>query len=171
MPDITGIKYQMENENKTNHAGGRPTSYNEEMLNKTIEYIESCEDEEVQELTGLSVKGTELYKNKLKVNIPTIEGLAYYIKINKDTLYEWCKVYKEFSDVIDELRAKQAKALVNKGLSGDYNPTIAKVLLTKHGYREGIEQTGKDGADLISKATDEELLMAKQLLEQRNKTD
>ncbi len=38
---------------------------------------------------------------------------------------------------------------MNNGLSGDYNPTIAKVLLTKHGYREGIEATGKDGEKLF----------------------
>ena len=131
-------------------TAGRPTSYSEDLINKSIEYLESCHDEEIQEVTGISAKGTELYKTKLKVNIPTIEGLALFLKINKDTIYEWCKIHPRFSDVIDDLRAKQANALLNKGLSGDYNPTIAKVLLTKHGYREGIEQTGKDGESLFS---------------------
>jgi len=120
---------------------GRPTEYNEEMLKKAQEYIEMCNDDEIQQTIGMSSKGTELFKNKVIVNIPTIEGLAYELKVHKDTIYEWCKVYKEFSVVIDELRAKQARELINKGLSGDYNPTIAKVLLTKHGYREGIDAT------------------------------
>ena len=30
------------------------------------------------------------------------------------------------------------------GLQGSYNPTIAKVLLTKHGYREGTDITTND---------------------------
>lgn len=126
-------------------AGGRPTEYSQEILSKAREYIEDCEDSTEQELTGMSAKGTELYKNKISVNIPTIEGLAYALKVNRDTIYEWCKVNPEFSDIIDDLRAKQAKELINKGLSGDYNSTIAKVLLTKHGYREGIENTGEGG--------------------------
>ena len=141
---------------------GRPTTYSQEILDKTKEYIENCDDDEIQQTVGMSVKGTELFKTKTIVNLPTIEGLAYELKVSKNTIYEWEKIHTEFSDVIDDLRAKQAKELVNKGLSGDYNPTIAKVLLTKHGYREGIEQTGKEGKDLIpetiSKEQQDELL-------------
>jgi ABC-type transport system substrate-binding protein len=127
---------------------GRPTEYNKDILTKAKKYILESEDEEVQQLVGLSAKGTELFKNKLNVKIPTIEGLALYLKINRDTIYDWEEKYKPFSDIIGELRAKQANALVSKGLSGDYNPTIAKVLLAKHGYRDGIEHMGKDGEKL-----------------------
>lgn len=112
----------------------RPTDYNEKILEKTREYINTCTDTEFDKENGISKK----------VNLPTIEGLAYHIEVNKDTVYEWCKIHNEFSDLIDDLRAKQARELINKGLSGDYNPTIAKVLLTKHGYREGIDQTTND---------------------------
>ena len=140
----------------------RPTDYNEKILEKTKKYVKDTEDDEIQQTIGMSAKGTELFKNKIIVNIPTIEGLAYALQINKDTIYEWEKIHPEFSDVIDDLRAKQANALINKGLSGDYNPTIAKVLLTKHGYRDSQEVTGKDGKDLIpetiSKEKQEELM-------------
>jgi hypothetical protein len=112
---------------------GRPTDYNEEIIPKTKEYLALCEDKEVNQ------GSEESPRYKLKVKIPTIEGLAVHLEINKDTIYEWCEVHPEFSDVIDTLRAKQADRLLNNGLSGDYNPTIAKVLLTKHGYREGID--------------------------------
>jgi hypothetical protein len=115
---------------------GRPTEYNGEILKKTREYIDSCSDE-------LETVGDKII---FSVNIPTIEGLAYHLKLHKDTIYTWRKEEdkKEFSDLIEELLAKQARELVNKGLSGRYNPTIAKVLLTKHGYREGIDQTTND---------------------------
>lgn len=117
---------------------GRPTEYSEEIVEKVKLYLESCVDEVIQEVSGESEKFTK-YNNKLKVKLPTIEGLAVYIGIHKDTIYEWEKIHEQFSDVIALLRSKQAEALINNGLSGDYNPTIAKVLLSKHGYKEEIK--------------------------------
>jgi hypothetical protein len=137
----------MENET-LKHPGGRPTIYSQEMLDKAKEYINSCEDEEVRQTIGMSAKGTELFKNKLNVKIPTIEGLAFFLDVNRDTIYDWANKNPKFSDIIESLREKQANALITKGLSGDYNPTIAKVLLTKHGYREGIENTGDNGGPM-----------------------
>lgn len=121
----------------------RPTIYNEDILKKAQEYLNSCEDEEIEQEKK---EGWITYKTKAK--LPTIEGMAGYLGINKDTIYEWCKVHEEFSDLIESLRNEQADKLINNGLSGSYNSTIAKVLLTKHGYREGLEQTGKDGDKL-----------------------
>ena len=127
----------------------RPTKYSEEILTSTQNYIDSCVDT-VQESGN-------------KVNLPTIEGLAYELRLNKTTIYAWRKEHEEFSNLIDDLLAKQARALINSGLSGDYNPTIAKVLLTKHGYREGIDATtddkpnsadSEDVKDLIKKIDD-----------------
>lgn len=121
----------------------RPTDYTPEMLKKAQEYLESCNDEEVE-------RGTEdRPEYGIRVKIPTRGGLARHLGVSRDTLYEWAKVHDEFSDIMEQLGAEQEDRLISNGLSGDYNPTIAKVLLTKHGYREGIEQTGKDGRDLI----------------------
>ncbi len=129
-------------------TAGRPTIYTEEILTKTREYILGCEDsiEEYHKTRGEKSDG---YERIVKVKLPSIEGLAYHLGIHKDTIYEWRKEKVKFSELIEELLAKQARELINKGLSGDYNPTIAKVLLTKHGYREGTELTGKDGTNLI----------------------
>lgn len=133
---------------------GRPIEYNYVELKPLIEeYLEDCEDYTEQELIGMSAKGTELYKNKQYVKIPTIEGLALKLDINKSTLYDWASKYPEFSNDIDKLRAIQADRLLNKGLSGDYNSTIAKVLLTKHGYREGTEHSGVDGKAIVLEET------------------
>lgn len=124
-------------------AGGRPTEYSEDILTKTIEYLKNCVDH-IEEFHKTRGEKSDGYDRLVRVKIPTIEGLAYELRISKNTIYEWCKVHKEFSDVIDDLRYKQAQALIEGGLSGDYNPTIAKVLLTKHGYREGIDATTND---------------------------
>jgi hypothetical protein len=110
---------------------GRPIEYREEHTEKAKEYLASCIDYPEDKETGV----------KAKVNLPTIEGLADYLDIHKDTIYEWESRFPNFSDVITKLRNRQANKLVNNGLAGTYNPTIAKVLLTKHGYREGQDVT------------------------------
>ncbi len=111
-------------------TAGRPTEYREEMLEKIQDYINGCKD--------------TLINGQKHVNIPTIEGVSLYLGINKDTLYQWCKIHKEFSDLIDDMRSEQAVRLLNNGLAGTYSPVIAKVLLTKHGYREGQDITTND---------------------------
>ncbi len=113
------------------HAGGRPTEYREEMIQQVDDYLATCIDVEEDKENRIS----------RKVRLPSIEGLALYLEVTKSSIYEWAEKHAEFSYVIDKLRHKQAEKLLNNGLGGSYNHTIAKVLLTKHGYREGIDNT------------------------------
>lgn len=124
---------------------GRPTEYTPELIAKAREYLATCEDEEVKVVTGTSQNGGEFFKHKLNVKIPSKGGLAIALGVSRETLYAWAKEYPEFSDIMDAMGAKQEAALIGKGLSGDYNSTIAKVLLTKHGYRDAVD------SDLTSK--------------------
>lgn len=121
----------------------RPTIYSDDILIKTQEYIDLCEDAVDTVKSGESDNYTK-YSIRVVVKLPTIEGLARYLKIHKDTIYTWRKEKSEFSDLIDDLLAKQVEQLINKGLGGDYNSTIAKVLLSKHGYndKQEVEQSG-----------------------------
>lgn len=80
--------------------------------------------------------------------IPTIEGLAVYLNVSRKTLYNWKAENEEFLHILDDLMARQAKELFSNGLTGDFNPTITKLILTKHGYSDRVEQdvTSSDGA-------------------------
>jgi len=127
-------------------AGGRPTEYTTrtpaEWKNAIGAYIDQCRDQEVQ--VGESAKGWPMLK--LRVKLPSIEGLADYLDLSKDTIYEWGKLYAEFSDAIRMIKVKQADRLINNGLSGDYNPLIAKLLLaSNHGMadKSEIDQKGE----------------------------
>ena len=104
------------------NKGGRPTDYNDKTVEKARKYIASCKDE-----------GKE-------VNLPTSEGLALFLKVTRMTLYNWAEKHKEFLYILEELNQEQAKRLINKGLSGDYNSNIAKLVLAKHGYKDKSEQ-------------------------------
>ena len=97
---------------------GRPTKYTEELIAQAQAYLSKLP----------------------QTDLPTIEGLAISLRISRDTIYEWEKEYIDFSDIVEELRAKQAEKLIQYGLQGRYNPTIAKLILSgKHNYVEKSE--------------------------------
>lgn len=126
---------------------GRPKDYSEEILIKSREYLDSCVDtyDEFHKTRG---EKTDSFERLITAKIPSIEGLALHLKISRDTVYDWEKKYPDFSYIIEELRLTQASKLINKGTTGEYNSTITKVLLSKHGYREAVEQTGLNGGPL-----------------------
>ncbi len=117
-----------------------PSKYSQKYVKRAKRYIKECEDEQIQVVKQRNEeKGYEMFDNKLKVNLPTLEGLALYLKVHRDTINDWRTKYEEFSDVISELMQKQASMLLSKGLSGEYNSTIAKLILSKHGYRDKVD--------------------------------
>lgn len=116
---------------------GRPTKYDPEFINKVDEYLQSEQDIEQTKIKGSSDKGFETYKYKLKVNLPTIEGFALFLGVNKTSLYEWEKDHPDFSNALYKIRTEQQTRLINEGLAGNYNSTIAKLILSSnHGMRE-----------------------------------
>lgn len=102
---------------------GRPSKYNDEILQKTKFYLDNHEDE-----------GDV---------VPSINGLAYFLKIRRSTLYEWMdhEDKKDFSDTLHDILAKQAKLLESNGLTGKFNSTIAKLMMYNHGYSDKQDLT------------------------------
>jgi len=96
----------------------RPTKYTTEMLNKAEKYLNEY--------------------SSLDEEIPTIAGLSLYLQVNRDTIYDWAKQEDkhEFSDILRKLMSKQEIRLASKGLNGDFNSVITKLMLTKHGYSD-----------------------------------
>ena len=94
---------------------GRPTGYSEEILEKTNTYLTECVEQ-----------------NKL----PSIARLARYLLVSRTTIYEWSGKHKEFSYILDDVLSEQEASALEKGLNGEWNPTIVKLLLGKHGYSE-----------------------------------
>lgn len=123
------------------NQGGRPTKYKPIYIKQVDEYLVSRQDEEVQVVKQANTeKGYEMYETKVKVRLPTIEGFARFIGVNKTTLYEWEKDHPLFSNALEKIRQEQQERLLDNGLSGDYNSTIAKLILSSnHGMREKSE--------------------------------
>lgn len=113
-------------------GSGRLTDYSEKMLKKAQEYLDG---------------GYETTANPL---FPSVVGLAGYLGVARSTVNLWgTQAGKEpFSDILEQIQVLQHDKLLSKGLTGDYNASIAKLALGKHGYSDKQELTGKDGTPL-----------------------
>lgn len=123
------------------HAGGRPTKYNAKRIHQVDEYLALCVDEEFDWVKTDGQTSTTK-EHRIRVNLPTVEGLSTFIGVSVDTLNEWAKVYPEFSASLRKVVKAQKEVVTKKALSGDYNPLIAKLILSaNHGMREKSDVT------------------------------
>lgn len=106
----------------------RPTKYTKDTPSKVIAYLDDFMGE-----------GDA---------IPSIEGLADYLGITKPTIYDWEGTKPEFSYALAKVRDKQARMLLSNGLTGDWNASMAKMMLTHHGYveRSQVDSVSSDGS-------------------------
>ena len=118
--------------------GGRPSKYTDDILVKAQAYVD----------------GGYLQCGDV---IPQMAGLAIELKITRETVHDWANdpSKPEFSYIVAQCLRAQERKLLNGSLTGDLNPTIAKLILTKHGYSERIQQelTGADGGSIKTEWT------------------
>ncbi len=105
----------------------RPTKLTDELTAKAAEYLDRYEE--------------------LEEPVPSVAGLACFLKVARSSIYLWSKGEGPFSDIVDDIHSKQEQKLLTGGLLGNYNPSIAKLMLTKHGYSDKQQQevSGPDG--------------------------
>jgi len=120
---------------------GRPTKYNLKFCKEVDKYLKERQDEEVEVVSMRNdEKGYEKYDTKLTVKLPTIEGFSLFIGVPRRTVFDWKDEHEEFSHSLDKILVEQQRRLLDKGLSGLYNSTIAKLILSSnHGMRERTE--------------------------------
>jgi hypothetical protein len=110
--------------------GGRPTVYSDNMLEMARGYLTSFKD--------------------MGDVVPSIAGLACVLGITRETCRAWGNDPEkvEFSVILNELAQRQERELLNNGLAGNFNAPITKMMLSKHGYSDKVEQdlTSSDGS-------------------------
>ena len=116
---------------------GRPTKYCPDILDKARHYVD--------------------HHNEPPYNdpVPIIQGLALAIKVASSTVYLWGEDAdrSEFSEILGEVMDKQAAGLLRGGLTGEFNSTITKLMLTKHDYSDKTESnhTGNIAVETITR--------------------
>lgn len=105
---------------------GRPTKYNNNILEKAKEYLVNYDQ----------------YGHV----IPSEAGLSDVLDVTRETIIQWSKDEdkKEFSYTLQKIKNKQELVAVNKGIKGEFNAAITKLILHNHGYTEKqqVEQSG-----------------------------
>ena len=130
----------------------RPTEYKPEYVQKATEYIDSCVDTNEVWIKSESDKGETRERIK-NVKLPTHEGFAIYLGVATSSLYAWAKEHEEFSKALEKIKEHQKQKLIDKTLAGEYNSTIAKLILgSNHNMveRQEIKQTNLTAEDLIN---------------------
>ena len=108
-------------------TAGRPTKYDPLFPDKVDEYLATV--------------------GKEQMHLPKIESFAIFLDVSKDTLYEWAKLYPEFSDALKKIMVYQGEQLIDDGIYGgkEVNATIVKLLLqNNHGMKERKDLTSDD---------------------------
>lgn len=121
--------------------------YDPKFIGYVDKYLKKNRDRNVKILKQKNTdKGYEMFETRLKVKLPTIVGFALYLGVVEKTLHNWANEYPEFRVALDKIKSEQRQRLINSGLSGEYNSTIAKLILSSnHGMRERVDATTDDG--------------------------
>lgn len=116
---------------------GRPTDYSSETLQSGRAYLADFE--------------------KHGDAVPSAAGLADVLGCARSTLYRWAQDEDkaEFSDILEAIQARQESLLINKGLKGEFNCAIVKLMLGTHGYHEKRDSTlsGPEGGPVQTAGT------------------
>ena len=80
--------------------------------------------------------------------VPSVAGLACYLGKHKASMYNYAEQSTEFFDTLEAIKTVQENKLLNGGLTGSFNSTITKLMLSNHGYREKqeIDHQSSDGS-------------------------
>ncbi len=99
-------------------TSGRISGYSDEIIVKAEEYLKDCPDV-----------------------LPSVVGLAIYLEVTTKTIYNWSKVEGRdiFLHTLAKINDAQHNTALNKGLTGDFNATITKLVLANHGYHDKSE--------------------------------
>jgi hypothetical protein len=72
-------------------------------------------------------------------HIPSLSGLACYLGVCNKTIFNYSKQNDDFLHITTMVMTMQENRLINGGLAGEFNPTITKLLLSKHGYHDKVQ--------------------------------
>ena len=107
---------------------GRPTKLTNEVMAKAEEYINTYSD----------------YNHAF----PSIVGLSFILNVSRSSVNLWATKNSRFSDILEKIKEKAELVAWQKGLMGDYNANLVKLLLGKFGYSDRVDAnlTSDDGS-------------------------
>jgi hypothetical protein len=121
---------------------GAPTDYKPEYCQMLVDYFSVEPIEKGKIIT--SGKNYSREEDKILFHdFPTFEGFAFTVGVLTQTLEQWAKKYKEFSEAYACAKQLQKKALYRGGLSGVYNSNVV-ALIASHEHKIHLRQEIED---------------------------
>ena len=139
------------------HAGGRPTKYKEEYCDAIVQYF-SVQPQQTTYRRTYYADGTINSEEPITLaeQIPTFQGFANDIGVHVDTLIEWAKIDKKFSEAYARAKQLQEKIWLINGMSGLYNSQFAQFFGKNcWGYKDKTETEHTGDVTISIKIEDE----------------
>lgn len=120
---------------------GRPSKYKKEYCQMMIDFFSVPPMKKKIDRTyyqnGKIKSSKEVY---VPAEFPTLQKFRTMINVNVDTLYEWSKKHKEFSEALTHARDLQDNILVVNAMNGGYNGQFAQFFAKNRlGYKDKVE--------------------------------
>lgn len=86
--------------------------------------------------------------------VPTTDGLAIALDVCRKTPYNWAEMEsndfrEEIAYILDRVQAIQGMKVVNGGLNGEFNSTVAGKMLANHGFNQSSTIDLTSGGETI----------------------
>lgn len=127
---------------------GRPTKYDPAYCEEIIKYFDKP-PQKIEYKREYNNDGSIRKEEPIILgnDFPSLAGFAAFIGVNQDTIFEWAKVHKDFSEAISRAKAIQENIWLINGLSGQYNSQFAQFFGKNClGYKDktdvSVEQSG-----------------------------
>lgn len=140
----------------TQRKVGRPTLYDPKYCEEIITYFDIEPFEMVEREIIRKDGSVEIRQVREAASLPTLAGFAVKLKVCKDTLHEWTRQHKEFSDAVKKAKACQERILLENGMNGSYDKAVAIFALKNLAdWKDKIQQevSGPDGGELKTTLT------------------
>lgn len=119
---------------------GQPTAYKPEYCEQLLDFFDVAYTREV-EVTRFNKEGDSWTEYKTVVNsAPQILEFARKIGVCRDTIYEWAKVHKDFSDALTRAKEMSEAMTVANAMLGYYNPVFTQLVMkNRFGWKDKSE--------------------------------
>jgi DNA-binding XRE family transcriptional regulator len=136
---------------------GAPTLFDKSITQTMIDFFKSWPEYVVFEKEVASGGRKILIKERTPNLPPTLNKFAKSIGVHRNTLINWTKIDEDFLCAYEYCKMIQEEFLSDKGLLGEYNPAITKLMLINHSnIKDKVIHEISDSSKVLIQITEKE---------------
>jgi hypothetical protein len=111
---------------------GRPSDYDPKYNQEMLDFFNNWEEYRLVKKEVVSNGVVKIINEEKPNKPPTINKFSIKIGVCRKTLNNWCDAHPEFLRTYTQCKAIQEEFLCDKGLLGEYNQGITRLMLVNH---------------------------------------